>query len=59
MIMFAAAGWTAYVWGTRVWNIARSDETAQFKLVHYVIAAISLGFAGALTWGGVRLRSKA
>jgi hypothetical protein len=38
--------WTAWVWGTRLWNIW-SDEgrSLSFKAVHTVLAAVSVAFA--------------
>ncbi len=42
------AGWTIYVWITRVWNIY-NDHTrghgAAFKTVHYTLAVISVVLA--------------
>jgi len=37
--------WTVYVWVTRMWNIARDDQTIGFKLVHATLAVISVAFA--------------
>lgn len=54
-LLLAAGGWTAYVWITRILILARQDETLGFKLVHYALAAISLGFGAALLWAGWRL----
>ena len=50
LVLRAFAVWTVYVWGTRMWNIVRDgDTTAAFKIVHGVIALISVAFAVA-TW---------
>ena len=50
LVLRAFALWTVYVWGTRMWNIARDADTATaFKVVHGVIALISIAFAVA-TW---------
>jgi hypothetical protein len=52
--------WTVWVWGTRIWNIWGDDsrDTA-FKLVHTVLAVVSILFAVA-TWIVVhRLRRRA
>ena len=50
LVLRAFALWTLYVWGTRMWNIARDgDTTTAFKVVHGVIALISVAFAVA-TW---------
>jgi NO-binding membrane sensor protein with MHYT domain len=53
-VLIAAAVWTFYVWATRIWIIARLSNGAGFKLVHYVLAAISIGFAVAIGWIGLR-----
>ena len=37
--------WTVYVWVTRMWNIARDDESFGFKAVHGALAVISVAFA--------------
>ena len=45
-LITAFAGWTLFVWVTRIWNILGDDErTAGFKVVHSVIALISVGLA--------------
>ena len=52
--------WTVWVWGTRLWNIWGDDsrDTA-FKVVHTVLAVVSVAFAVA-TWVIVRrLRRRA
>ena len=50
LVLRAFALWTVYVWGTRMWNIVRDgDTTTAFKVVHGVIALISVAFAVA-TW---------
>jgi hypothetical protein len=52
--------WTVWVWGTRLWNIwgDESRDTA-FKLVHTLLAVVSIAFAVA-TWIVVRrLRRRA
>ena len=37
--------WTVYVWVTRMWNIARDDQSFGFKAVHTTPAVISVAFA--------------
>ena len=37
--------WTVYVWVTRMWTIWRDDQSVGFKLVHTVLAVVSIGFA--------------
>ena len=42
----AFAGWTIYVWVTRIWNIAGdADRSLGFKVVHSVLALVSVAFA--------------
>ncbi len=54
VVLRAFALWTLYVWGTRIWNILSDDtRSTGFKVVHVVIAAISVAFAVA-TWVIVR-----
>ncbi|MDP8958691.1 MAG: hypothetical protein M3N51_05700 [Actinomycetota bacterium] len=55
-LLLAASAWTFYVWGTRVFLLARQDETLAFKVVHFALAAISLGFGAAIGWVGWRMR---
>ena len=46
VVLRAFAGWTVYVWVTRMWNIVRDDEHGTaFKAVHMVLAVISVAFA--------------
>lgn len=46
LILRAFAGWTVYVWVTRMWNIVRDDEHGfGFKAVHMVLAVVSVAFA--------------
>jgi uncharacterized protein with PQ loop repeat len=41
--------WTFYIWGTRIWNILRDEKTdAPFKIVHSILAIISVAFAAAV-----------
>lgn len=50
LVLRAFAGWTVYVWVTRMWNIVRDDSRGTaFKAVHMVLAIISVVFAVA-TW---------
>ena len=42
--------WTVYVWATRIWNIVGdSDRSTGFKVVHVLLALVSVGFA-VLAW---------
>ena len=46
IVLRAFAGWTVYVWVTRMWNIVRDEERdAAFKAVHMVLAVVSVAFA--------------
>lgn len=58
--VLAAAAWTAWVWGTRIWNLLGDPEQSfGFKAVHTLLALVSVGFAAALTVIGVKgLRSR-
>jgi hypothetical protein len=47
-ILLAAAAWTFYVWGTRLVLMWGGDESGAFKVVHTLLAAVSLGFAVAI-----------
>jgi hypothetical protein len=48
-ILRAAAIWTVWIWGTRIWNIWGDDERgAGFKVVHTVLAVVSVAFAVAI-----------
>jgi len=50
LIIRAFAVWTVYVWGTRMWNIWRDhapNHGTGFKLVHTVLAVISVALAAA------------
>lgn len=50
MVLRGFALWTLWVWGTRIWNIVGDDSrSAGFKVVHIVLAAVSVAFAVA-TW---------
>ncbi len=45
-VLRAFAGWTVYVWVTRMWNIVRDGERDfAFKAVHMVLALVSVAFA--------------
>lgn len=49
----AFAVWTVWVWATRIWNILGDDRSLGFKVVHSVLALVSVAFA-VVTWGIVR-----
>lgn len=47
-ILLAAAVWTLYVWISRLVIMAGQDESTGFKVVHAVLAFVSIGFALAI-----------
>lgn len=56
-ILIAAAVWTLYVWISRIVIMAGQDESAGFKVVHGILALVSVGFAvaiGKIGWGARR-----
>jgi hypothetical protein len=57
-ILLAAAAWTLYVWISRLVIMAGQDESTGFKVVHGILALVSIAFALALARIGWRhLRS--
>lgn len=56
-ILMAAAVWTTYVWVSRLVIMAGQDESAGFKVVHAVLAVISLAFGAAVGRIGWQNRS--
>jgi hypothetical protein len=57
--LIALCAWTLYVWITRVVIIAGQDQTTGFKVVHDILAAISIAFGlGAGYIGFKALRSR-
>ena len=58
-LLVAAGAWTLYVWITRIFIMAGQDQTLGFKVVHDVLAAISIAFglgAGYVGWRALRSR---
>lgn len=50
LVLRAFSAWTLWVWGTRIWNLIGDDErTTAFKVVHALLALVSVAFAVA-TW---------
>jgi hypothetical protein len=47
-ILIAAAVWTLYVWISRIVIMAGQDNSTGFKVVHGILALISIGFAVAI-----------
>ena len=48
-LLRAFALWTVWVWATRVGNVLGDDRSVGFKVVHIVLAVVSIAFAVA-TW---------
>ena len=60
-ILIAAAVWTLYVWISRIVIMAGQNESTGFKVVHGLLALVSIGFAlaiGKIGWEA-RRRAKA
>ena len=56
-LLLAAAAWTIWVWVTRIWNILGDPANdAAFKLVHSLLALVSVAFGIALGVVGLRMR---
>jgi hypothetical protein len=55
-ILLAASVWTLYVWVSRVFILAGQDTSAGFKVVHFVLAGISIAFGLAVGWIGLSAR---
>ncbi|HEX2040317.1 MAG TPA: hypothetical protein VHF47_11370 [Acidimicrobiales bacterium] len=54
LVLRAFVVWTVFVWANRVWNLlGEDDRSTAFKLVHVLLAAVSIAFA-VVTWGIVR-----
>ena len=60
LILRTAAGWTIFVWVTRIRNILGDDDTTTaFKAIHSVLALVSVAFAIALLGVASRNRRRA
>ena len=56
-ILIACAVWTLYVWISRIVIMSGQDNSAGFKVVHGVLAAVSIGFGlavGKIGWDARR-----
>ncbi|HEY7875432.1 MAG TPA: hypothetical protein VIG64_09950 [Actinomycetota bacterium] len=53
-ILVTAGAWTLYVWISRVVILAGQDTSTGFKVVHFALAAVSIGFGVAVGLIGVR-----
>jgi hypothetical protein len=57
--LVALCAWTLYVWITRVVIIAGQDQSTGFKVVHDVLAVISIAFGLGAGYLGIKtLRSR-
>ena len=55
-LLIAACVWTLYVWISRIVIISGQDQSTGFKVVHGVLAVISIAFGLAVGWLGWRAR---
>ena len=55
-ILLAGAVWTLYVWISRLVIMAGQDESTGFKVVHGLLAFVSIGFALAIGKIGLSAR---
>ena len=56
-LLIAAAVWTLYVWISRIVIMSRQDNSTGFKVVHGILAAVSIGFGlaiGKMGWDARR-----
>ncbi len=49
-ILLAASVWTLYVWISRLFIMAGQDTSTGFKVVHFVLAGVSIAFGLAVGW---------
>lgn len=54
-VLLASSAWTLYVWITRIFILADQNSTTGFKVVHLILAGISIAFAVAVGAIGVKL----
>ena len=52
-VLLAAAAWTLFVWLTRINNVLGDDRSTGFKVVHLILAAVSVSFGVAVGWIGL------
>jgi len=56
-ILIACAVWTLYVWISRIVIMSGQDNSAGFKIVHGILAAVSIAFGlavGKIGWDARR-----
>jgi hypothetical protein len=57
--LIALCAWSLFIWITLVVNISRQDRAIGFKVVHDVLAVISIAFGVAAGYIGIKaLRSR-
>jgi len=60
LVLRAAAAWTIFIWVTRIRNILGDDaRSTGFKVVHSVLALVSVAFAIAILSVASRNRRRA
>ena len=60
LILRAAAAWTIFIWVTRIRNILGDDtRSTGFKVIHSVLALVSVAFAIAILGVASRNRRRA
>ncbi len=53
--LLGVSAWTTFIWVTLIRNVSRDTlHGTGFKVVHYVLAAISLGLAAGTAYVGLR-----
>jgi hypothetical protein len=61
-ILIACAVWTLYVWISRIVIMSGQDNSTGFKVVHGILAAVSIGFGlavGKIGWDARRRPAEA
>jgi hypothetical protein len=53
-VLIAAGAWSLYVWISRVAIMSGQNTSVGFKVVHYLLAVISIGFGVAVGLIGLR-----
>ena len=52
-VLLAAAAWTLFVWLTRINTVRGDDRSTGFKVVHLILAGVSVSFGIAIGWIGL------
>lgn len=53
-VVVAAGAWTCFIWVTRIRNVLGDERSTSFKVVHSILAAVSVVFGIALLVIGTR-----